>query len=349
MAVAVREEKGRLYLLGSFPNKDGSGKSKQYKVTLQLEDNPTNRKLADKKRRKAEKDLKSGRWDWEEWSVRPIAKGSGGTWRQGIEALRHKKCVLGKCKPTSFETNHMGTLKFAPMSSPVTTKGMHDFLNKYDREQYTYKKLYHDLKNIALLLGVKFPEAALPLYAGPKDVTKFPSDAEIVDSVLSMPVPYRWYFGMMAAYGLRDHEVDVATLQRNEDLGIWECRVPESTKTGFRLVPPMEEEWVDLFDLTNKTPRPTQDKDATRSDGCAVWMNAQRHRMGIKWRPYALRHAYAGRLWRSGVPDTFTAARYMGHSEREHSKTYKEWIDSKTVIKSGVEAIRAYKAARKQG
>ena len=55
----------------------------------------------------------------------------------------------------------------------------------------------------------------------------------------------------------------------------------------------------------------------------------ERKRLGIDWRPYALRHAYAGRLWRFGGNDldVYTASRLMGHSIKEHTKTYRQFID----------------------
>ena len=67
----------------------------------------------------------------------------------------------------------------------------------------------------------------------------------------------------------------------------------------------------------------------------------ERIRLGIKWRPYALRHAYAGRLWRQGGVklDLYAAAQTMGHTINEHVKTYRAHIAPSQLVRHTSQAF----------
>ena len=69
-----------------------------------------------------------------------------------------------------------------------------------------------------------------------------PSDSEIIEWVERAGEPYRWYFGMMATYGLRPHEIE-----RCNQIGDGLIQVWDETKTGFRTVIPVHEDWPALF------------------------------------------------------------------------------------------------------
>ena len=90
----VLEQAGRLYLLGSFPKKNGEPGNAQTRVTLQLDDTPAGRKQAEKWLKKAERDLKAGRWDWADWQ-RTKHTGQTGTWQEvGGRVVAMKKAAV---------------------------------------------------------------------------------------------------------------------------------------------------------------------------------------------------------------------------------------------------------------
>jgi integrase len=139
---------------------------------------------------------------------------------------------------------------------------------------------------------------------------------------------------MMATYGLRPHEVEGAVLIDRDY-----CQVVKATKTGFRTVVPLPREWVERFRLRDRRLRPTMDGAQDRSEAVAKWL--WRQCRGLPWRPYALRHAYAGRLWREGGSrlDIYTAARLMGHSASQHAKTYRAHIQPHLVAEAAERAL----------
>ena len=343
----VRAQKGRLYLSGFFPKKDGSTGTAQYMVTLQLDDTPAGQKAAEKWLKKAERDLKAGRWDWADWQ-RTKHTGQTGTWQEAIRSLRRRKVELGKTSASTWQVNYWGSLKLMPMEAKVTTESIAEELGRYSRDQYTYKKLFYLLRDIAGIVGVPFPEVGVPTYSKKGNQTDVPSDSEIIDWVQSAPQPERWYFGMMATYGLRPHECDDCTLLTNESPML--VQVADETKTGYRTVIPQEEAWVELFELQNRQTRPDSERDADRNDTTSVWLNRWRLKQKLQWKPYALRHAYAGRLWRNGGAelDVFDAAQLMGHSQKEHIETYRKWIDPNKIAVSALAAIKRNQAKVKE-
>ena len=53
----IREQRGRLYISGTFPKKNGEPGNAQTLITLQLDDDPAGRKQAEKWLKKAERDF----------------------------------------------------------------------------------------------------------------------------------------------------------------------------------------------------------------------------------------------------------------------------------------------------
>jgi len=71
------------------------------------------------------------------------------------------------------------------------------------------------------------------------------------------------------------------------------------------------------------------------------WLSKELRKQGLPWRPYALRHAYAARLWRQGGSrlDLYTAARLMGHTTTQHAKTYRAHIQPHQVAEAAERAL----------
>ena len=138
---------------------------------------------------------------------------------------------------------------------------------------------------------------------------------------------------MMATYGCRPHEVDVSHFIDDQH----RLQIPDETKTGFRLVIPVYADWVELFNLRNERRRHTKWK----ASGISQWLYNERQKLSITWKPYSLRHAYAGRLWRvaGSQMDVYTAARLMGHSVNMHERTYRAFIAPYTIAAAAEAAI----------
>ena len=348
----IASHKGRLYIRGQLPNKDPNRKGRlQQTITLSMDDTPENRVKAEKTLQHVQKLLWSGNFDWADWAIqKPLPKGKVAnckTWQAAIRVLYRRKVELGTTSESTWITNYMGSLNVIPdLSAEVTTAAIEKAVTRYSRDQYTYRKMGMLCRSIADICGVEFPEIPTCTYKRAQTVYEIPTEDEIVEWVLSAPQPYRWHFGMMATYGVRPHELpELTQLEGKEHL----IQIHDETKTGFRTVIPLDESWYDLFDLGFRQYAPKKYRayrdDAGKlqnKDGVGRWLNEWRLGMGMDYRPYMLRHAYAARLWREGGAemDIGTAARFMGHASSVHEKTYRRWIDPNQIAIAGIEAIK---------
>ena len=179
---------------------------------------------------------------------------------------------------------------------------------------------------------------------------QLPSEARILELVLQIPNPgWRLAYGLMATYGLRNHEVffcDCSGLARGGDRVL---RVLPTSKTGEHQVWPFLPEWVDHFGLErlgdDPGALPAICTDLRRISLKQVGQRVaeQFRRYGLPITPYDLRHAWAVRTIHIGLPDT-VAARMMGHSVTIHTRTYHHWItrrDQQQAVDAALARLRS--------
>jgi integrase len=161
---------------------------------------------------------------------------------------------------------------------------------------------------------------------------QLPSDGQILEAVLRIPNPgWRLAFGLMATYGLRNHELFFADLSALAPGGDHVLRILPTTKTGEHQVWPFHPDWVERFQLCelgrspDLLPSINTDLNRTTLQQVGRRVAEQFRRYELPLTPYDLRHAWAVRTIHIGLPDT-VAARMMGHSVAIHTRTYHHWI-----------------------
>jgi integrase len=179
---------------------------------------------------------------------------------------------------------------------------------------------------------------------------QLPSDAEILTLVDRIPNDgWRLAYGLMATYGLRNHEVffcDGSALAPGGDRVI---RVLPTSKTGEHQVWPFQPAWVEHFGLErlgrdrHALPPVCTDLGRTTLQQVGRRVAEQFRRYDLPITPYDLRHAWAVRTIHVGLPDT-VAARMMGHSVGIHTRTYHHWItrrDQQQAVDAALQRLRA--------
>ena len=161
-----------------------------------------------------------------------------------------------------------------------------------------------------------------PKKATPRDL---PDDITIAKHFYNIKdETWRWVYGMLATYGLRNHEVfrvDIDSLINGEYI----VSVGENSKTGSRRVWPCYPEWFEEFNLKD-VKRPQCNLDSSNSClGRMVTLWFGRH---IPFQAYSLRHCWAIRTLEFGL-DISLAAQQMGHSSQVHSELYHHWINER--------------------
>ena len=132
---------------------------------------------------------------------------------------------------------------------------------------------------------------------------------------------WRWMFGMCATYGLRGHEIIGASID-----GSGNCHITDDTKTGYHVAWPCHERWLTEFDL-RRVSRPSQSVEEVANRAASYY----RRFTEIDFPLYALRHAYAIRLFKAQVPADISA-RLMGHSPQVHRDTYMRWFNRAEIV-----------------
>lgn len=152
-----------------------------------------------------------------------------------------------------------------------------------------------------------------------------PTDTAIEAAYEQIPNPaWKWVYGMLAAYGLRNHELFRLNLQ---DFPIVQVRL--DTKSSFHDVLPCPKKWVDKWALQNFN-FPPLNLDRT-NHGLGEAVSRQFDRYKLPFRPYDLRHAWAIRTLAKGWPLELSA-RMMGHSVDVHTRVYQKWINRETIL-----------------
>jgi hypothetical protein len=188
------------------------------------------------------------------------------------------------------------------------------------------------LEGFAQFLNLTLPQDLKSLWGNygnhQTQLRSLPTDDLITEWFERIPNPtWRFVYGVMATYGLRNHEVffcDYSSLSQGDPEAPIE--VLPTTKTGAHDVWPFLPEWVDLFQLRQGQLPPIQtDLTQTTLQRIGQQVTIQFRRYQVPFSPYDLRHAWAVRTILMGLPDT-VSARMMGHSVAIHNRTYHRWI-----------------------
>ena len=154
---------------------------------------------------------------------------------------------------------------------------------------------------------------------------QIPTDTEIEQAYNQIPNPaWQWVYGMLAAYGLRNHEIFRLKL---DDFPIVQVRL--DTKSSFHDVLPCPKKWVENWKLKNFNFPPLNMERPNHALGEAVSHQFDRYK--IPFSPYDLRHAWAIRTLSKGWPLEISA-RMQGHSVDVHTRIYQKWITRETIL-----------------
>jgi len=200
------------------------------------------------------------------------------------------------------------------------------------------------LNALADFLNLKLPTELKTFWGGygssQTKARQLPTDEEIVAAWQQIPNPaWRFVYGVMATYGLRNHEVffcNYSGLSRENTM----IEVLPTTKTGSHEVWAFYPEWIEEFELkTGCLPAIETDLTKTTLQTVGQRVTAQFRRYKVPFSPYDLRHAWAVRTIHFGLSDT-VAARMMGHSVAVHTRTYHQWISRRDQQQAVEAALR---------
>ncbi|WP_304608006.1 site-specific integrase [Leptolyngbya sp. NIES-2104] len=179
--------------------------------------------------------------------------------------------------------------------------------------------------------------------ASQTQMRQLPSDDEILAIWATIPnSAWQFVYGMMATFGLRNHEVFYCNLS-GLNKGETSIEVLPTTKTGSHQVWAFHPEWIEAFNLRDvQLPSVETDLSKTTLQQVGKRVTTQFHRYELPFSPYDLRHAWAVRTIHIGLSDT-VAAKMMGHSVLVHTRTYHQWITQRDQQLAVDNALRRLK------
>jgi integrase len=240
---------------------------------------------------------------------------------------------------TTWETDYWKILKRLDPKTTPTAEDLHHLVCNTQPNSKTRRRAVMVVGSFAKFAGIEYDPNPYkgkysPLRLKPRDI---PTDEQIVEYFITLTNPgYRWIFGMMAAYGLRNHETvhcDMSLLKESPTLWVLEG------KTGERRVKPLHPEWYEQFELY----KPLLPNINLKRRNDFIGHSITRYFSDLKNPPsfklYSLRHAYAIRGLRYGLQTKITA-KMMGHSVLVHEGIYHLWIDEYVIEEAYSSAIK---------
>ncbi len=362
------EKRGKvLNIRGSLPDKKSQNLSKVQRISLKLPYNFNGLEEARKAVELIDFQLKKNQFCWSNW-IREKAisstKANKTIVSDEIESFKRKffSDTSRSKSPAGMISTWQSAYKpylnrLIGVSHKSTLKLNEELLLKillsYKKNSRSRQQCGIALSALARHLKLELPENWKQLQSGygihESNFRVLPSDEEIINSFQLIPNPkWRFVFGLMATYGLRNHEVffnDLSCLKKGGDKIL---RVFPNTKTGEHQVWPFHPEWVGLFELdnindtSNLLPDIKTDLKNTTLQHIGRRVSEQFRRYKISFTPYDLRHAWAVRTILIGLPNT-VAAKMMGHSVSIHTKTYHHWItrrDQQIAVDSALSRVK---------
>tara|TARA_Y100001968_G_scaffold333686_1_gene398374 strand:+ start:2490 stop:3650 length:1161 start_codon:yes stop_codon:yes gene_type:complete len=345
------EKRGeKLNIRGSLPAKKDGNIKKIQRISLGLNADFRGLEEAKKKLQLINLQLELNQFNWNNWSTERKVENIEKNIEDFIRTTNQfeefffkeaKSEFLSSTRKTTWRSSYMPYIK--RMINIYNHEGNKDLsniflntLNSYREGSRSRKQCGTTLNVFAKFINYKLPEEWKLMSRGyglkKASFRQLPNDDQIEELWSTIPnQSWKFVFGLMATYGLRNHEVffsDLSTLKNNEDKII---RVLHSTKTGEHQVWPFHPKWVETFELYKLGENPkllpniNRDLKITTLQNIGKKITDQFNRYKLKIKPYDLRHAWAVRTIFYDLPDT-VAARMMGHSVSLHTQTYHHWI-----------------------
>jgi hypothetical protein len=342
--VAIERHGGMLQLRATLPPRPDSVQTKphQQRVAIGVAASVEGLKHAEAEARKIGALLTQRNFDWAPYAKNDvqIQPQTCGEWVSQFEQSYFDQRRRSHKTETTWKGDYWSVFKFLPPDQTLTPQLIDRIIKAIEPDTKQRQRYCMALGALAKLAALDYDPSSLAGNYSPESVAHhdLPNDATISKYFYEIPNPsWRWVYGMMATYGLRNHEVfkiDFDLLRNGDPI----LSVLDDTKTNAREIWACYPEWMESFDLCNVQIPDINLNRPNRAIGNAVTKAFERYK--IPFTPYDLRHAWAVRTLLFGM-DYGMAALQMGHSVAVHRRTYHRWI-TRTHMQSAYERVMLY-------
>lgn len=319
VGVGVEVLGDRLRLRATLPPRPGSQKTNPYqqRISLGLPANLDGLRQAEKEARLVGAQLAAREFEWSRW----VSGATGDKLVCGVAIAKFERHYLDQGGTSeTWQGDYYKALKNLPPEATLTGDLLVAFVCGTKPNTKARVRACMAAGALARFVGVEFDPAPYKGSYSPRQVAprQLPNDDEVANwrELIQNPA-WQWIYGMMATYGLRNHEVFKLDLSEFPIV-----KVLEDTKTGAREVWPCFPEWAEWWNLGNRL-LPGVDLERSNSK---LGHSVTEYLGGLlPFGPYNLRHCWAVRTIEFGWPDALAAAQ-MGHSLEVHNRTYQRWL-----------------------
>lgn len=321
VGVSIEPNGGRLRLRATSPPKPGHAATKphQQRISLGFHANPAGLKLAEAEARKIGALLDCGEFDWSPYISNHVAPQTVGDWVAKYEVNYFNRRARNPKSETTWKHDYAQVFGELPSDELLTCELLLTAISTKAPDTRQRKRIVEAYTRLAEFAGIEANFAGLKgHYSSSSVVRSVPEDRVIAQWREHIPnSAWQWAYGMMATYGLRNHELFHLDCSKLPLL-----IVKDGSKTGYHRVHSFYPEWFEAWDLANVN-LPNCTGKNNEALGNRVTHAFKRYE--IPFHPYDLRHAWAVRTIGFKLPTTL-AARMMGHSVEVHERIYQQWI-----------------------
>lgn len=329
--VAIERRGGTLSLRATLPSKEPGRKAYRQKIALGVKATPAGLQFAERRARELANDLDADRFSWSDW-VRDDSDSNSevlvSDWIKRFEVDYWNRREKNSQSETTWNADYRTTFNKLPAQDALSPELLLRVIENTSPDSRTRKRTVQVLSRLAKFAGIQEDFSHLVGGYSPKRVNprSLPPDLLIVQVRDGLQHEgWRWILGMMAAYGLRPHEVFLADLSEFPVVV-----VPDTNKTKTeRFVYPLYPEWAESWMLDIKKLPNIQQLESLSNARRGAKVSGEFYDRKIPFKPYDLRHCYARRCFEFSLPPDL-AAGLMGHSIQVHIQTYRAWIDRGT-------------------
>lgn len=329
VTVEARGKGQMLSLRAMLPSKTGTGQWKQQYISLGIYNNPAGLKRAEAEAWKLSAQLACKEFNWTDWiEIEKPQADTVASWIERFELEYFNRRARTPQSETTWRTDYKQPFGQLSLDATLTPELLRQSILETEPDTRNRQRRCMALGALADFAGIELDAASLRGDYSPKQLTPrdLPTDKEISEWRDLIPnQQWQYAFGLMACYGLRNHElfyIDLDRLRGNPVLSIIEHENGNKPKTSSRKVWACYPEWWDRWRLWDVELLPK----VTGKDNAALGNRVTQafRRYGFR-KPYNLRHAWAVRTIEFRIPVEL-AAQQMGHSLKIHSEVYHYWI-----------------------
>jgi integrase len=321
IGVTVCQRGDRLSLRGTFPAKPGIDKPpyQQY-LALGCYANPAGLQYAEAESKKIGGLLAQKQFSWGDYLEDPLTPvADAQAWVKKFEIDYYTRKGHTPTTETTWKSDYLPAWQL--LEGELTAAAIIAAAGKTKANTRKRKRVCEKLLALAKFAGLTVDlKPYIGTYGSSESTPRnIPNKTEIEESRNLFTSHWRWGYGVLAAYGLRPHELFFCEISPDYP---YLLKVLKG-KTGYREVYPYHLEWAKEWQLWEQATLPCN-ADTFKEYGGRVTRVFARKK--TPFTPYCLRHAYCIRLATEYKIPVAIAASWAGHEPGIYLKTYQRWI-----------------------